>query len=207
MLAELVTQYSQVLVATAAAQADLVEFERPSFHDRLQRTMANATSRPVDVTYAVMGMVTAVFTVAGVTVALAIVQPILLVLALVAFGPVFLVARRFGVSPSCSTWRRPKPTAAATTCSMLLSMKPPAKELRAYDLAGFFTSYHGRLWDQRIALAGRQHAAADQARHRRAAHQRGAVRGRGPRSTRVAPLDRAHERVKVTPPSPPPVPS
>ena len=80
VLSELVTQYSQVLVATAAADADLVEFERPSFHDRLQRTMANATTRPVDVTYALMGMVTSIFSVTGVIIALAIVQPILLAL-------------------------------------------------------------------------------------------------------------------------------
>ena len=155
VLAELVTQYSQILVATAAAQADLVEFERPSFHDRLQRTMANATTRPVDVTYALMGMVAAIFTVAGVVIALAIVQPILLVLALVAFGPVFLVARRLSRISFAFDVEETEADRRRHYLMMLLSMKPPAKELRAYELAGFFTTYQNRLWNERIGRLNR----------------------------------------------------
>lgn len=150
VLSELVTQYSQVLVATAAADADLVEFERPSFHDRLQRTMANATTRPVDVTYALMGMVTSIFTVAGVTIALAIVQPILLALAFVAFGPVWLVARRLSRISFAFDVEETEADRRRHYLLALLSMKSPAKELRAYELGGHFTDYHGRLWDERI---------------------------------------------------------
>jgi ATP-binding cassette subfamily B protein len=151
VLSELVTQYSQVLVATAAADADLVEFERPSFHDRLQRTMANATLRPVEVTYALMGMVTAIFTVVGVIIALAIVQPILLALALVAFGPVWLVARRLSRISFAFDVEETEADRRRHYLLALLSMKSPAKELRAYELGGHFTEYHGRLWDERIA--------------------------------------------------------
>jgi ATP-binding cassette subfamily B protein len=151
VLSELVTQYSQILVATAAAQADLVEFERPSFHDRLQRTMANATSRPIDVTYALMGMVAGVFTVAGVVVALAIVQPILLALALVAFAPVWLAARRLSRLSFAFNVEETEADRRRSYLLMLLTLKAPAKELRSYELAGFFTEHHRRLWDERLA--------------------------------------------------------
>ena len=112
--------------------------------------MANASSRPVQVTYGLMGMVMAAFTVAGVVLTLAIVQPILLVLALIAFGPVWLVARRlsrlsytFDVDETEADRRR-------SYLLMLLTFKAPAKEVRAYDLEGFLSGYHERLWDERI---------------------------------------------------------
>ena len=150
VLSELVMQYSQMLVATVATESDLVDFERPSFHDRLQRTMANATSRPVDVTYALMGMVTAAFTVAGVIVALAFVQPILLLLALVAFGPVWLVTRRLSRISFAFDVEETEADRRRSYLLMLLTLKSPAKEVRAYDLAPFFSAYHRRLWDERI---------------------------------------------------------
>ncbi|MCU1459176.1 MAG: transporter ATP-binding protein [Actinomycetia bacterium] len=150
VLSELVTRYSQVLVATAAAEADLVDFERPAFHDRLQRTMVNATTRPVAVTYALMDMVTSVFTLVGVIIALAIVQPILLALALVAFGPLWVVARRLSRLSFAFDVEETEADRRRHYLLMLLSMKEPAKELRAYELADFFITSHGRLWDERI---------------------------------------------------------
>ena len=150
VLSELVTRYSQRLVAEVAARADLVEFDRPEFHDRLQRSMANASSRPVQVTYGLMGMVMAAFTVAGVVLALAIVQPVLLLLASLLSVRCWAVARRtprlsyaFDVDETEADRRR-------SYLLMLLTFKAPAKEVRAYDLEGFLSGYHERLWDERI---------------------------------------------------------
>ena len=190
VLAELVTQYSQVLVATAAAEADLIEFERPSFHDRLQRTMANATSRPVEVTYTLMGIVTAAFTVAGVTVALAIVQPILLVLALVAFGPVLLVARRLSrISFAFDV----EETEADRRRHYLLAAVDEAARQRAARLSTRRVLH--RLSRPALERAHRTasalHAAPDQTRHRGPARQWRAVRIGG-RTPRLAAVDRAH---------------
>ena len=145
-------------MAKAAAQADLVDFERPAFHDRLQRTIANAGSRPIEITYSLMNIVGAVITAIGIIIALAFVQPVLLLLVLVAFAPVWIIARqlsrisfRFDVQETEQDRRR-------NYLLMLLTMKPPAKEVRAFELAGYFTDHHAQLWDERIGRL-RRHAA------------------------------------------------
>ena len=48
VLSELVARYAQQLIASAAVTAHLIDFERPRFHNQLQRAMANATSTPTE---------------------------------------------------------------------------------------------------------------------------------------------------------------
>jgi ATP-binding cassette subfamily B protein len=148
---ELVARHAQSLVAGAASSAQLIDFERPGFHDRLQRAMANAMTRPVQVAYALINLATTLLTAVGVMVALVVVEPLLLPLVLVAFGPVWIVSR--SVSRLAFTFELEETEADRRRSYLLwlLTDKQPAKEIRAYGLDGYFRDEQGRLWDERIA--------------------------------------------------------
>jgi len=150
VLGELASRYAQSMVARAASSAQLVDFERPAFHDRLQRAMANAGSRPVQVAYALISIITALLTAVGVTIALAVVQPILLPLVVVAFGPMWVVSR--AVSRMAFTFELEETEADRRRNYLLwlLTDKVPAKEVRAYGLDEYFAREHRRLWSERI---------------------------------------------------------
>jgi ATP-binding cassette, subfamily B, bacterial len=150
LLGEEVARHATSLVARAAASADLLEFEKPGFHDRLQRSLANASTRPLQTAYAVIGIASAVLTSAVVAITLATIQPLLLLMLVGAFGPLWLVTRRltrlgfeWTVAESQADRRR-------SYFLMLLTQKEMAKELRAYQLAAEINGRHGSLWDERL---------------------------------------------------------
>ncbi len=151
LLGDLVTRRAQSLVARAAANASLLEFESPEFHDRLQRALVNASSRPIQVATALATISSTVVTSIALVVALAIVQPIVLVAVLLGGGPVWVVTRRatrigfeFSVNEGEVDRRR-------AYLLHLLTAKPSAKEIRAYQLADHLDKRYGALWDARIA--------------------------------------------------------
>ena len=150
VLAEEVSRHATQLVARAAASADLLDFERPGFHDRLQRTLVNASSRPLQTAYALIGLASSVLTSAALVVALAVVQPLLLGFLVVAGVPVWMATRRITrlgyewvVAESQADRRR-------SYLLMLLTNKEMAKELRSYQLAAEIDTRHGRLWDDKL---------------------------------------------------------
>jgi ATP-binding cassette subfamily B protein len=151
LLGERVARYAQVEIATAAARVELVDFERPEFHDLLQRAASNASTRPVQVSYSLITIITSGLTAAGVIVALAVVEPILLLMVAVAFGPVWILTRqlsrlayKFDVDQTETDRRR-------SYLTSLLMNKRPAKEVRMFRLAPYFVRRLGQLWDARLA--------------------------------------------------------
>jgi ATP-binding cassette subfamily B protein len=54
VLGEEVSRYAQARVARVSATADLMDFERPGFHDRLQRSLQNASTRPLQTVFALV---------------------------------------------------------------------------------------------------------------------------------------------------------
>jgi ATP-binding cassette subfamily B protein len=150
LVGEKVGRHAQVEVATAAARVELVDFDRPGFHDLLQRASANASTRPVQVSYALITIITSGLTAAGIIVGLAVVEPILLALVLLAFGPVWLLTRqlsrlayKFDVDQTEADRRR-------NYIASLMMSKRPAKEVRSFDLAPYFLLRLRELWDARL---------------------------------------------------------
>src|SRR5207245_9102917 len=70
---------------------DLKRFETPEFQDLLRRAM-NAMGRMMGVTGSAIGLARSLFLIAGVAAALYVLQPILLVLAVVGFVPMWLAS-------------------------------------------------------------------------------------------------------------------
>jgi len=140
VLSELVAAHSQAVVASAAADADLVDFDRPAFHNRLQRALANASFRPVSLTYALITVTSAGLTVGGVMVGLLIIQPVMLLLVLVTIGPVWLGTKRITRLGYLFDLEETEADRRRSYFLHLLTDKRAAKELRAYQLSGSFTT-------------------------------------------------------------------
>jgi ATP-binding cassette, subfamily B, bacterial len=150
VLGEQVARYSQSMVADSAASVGLLDYERPAFHDRLQRALTNAATRPLQLTFAVVTLATSVATVVGILAILARVLPILLPAVLLAFGPAWFAVHRmtrlgfdFSVAESHEDRKR------SYFLSVLVS-KPLATELRSYDLHEEIERRHAELWDGRL---------------------------------------------------------
>ena len=150
VLGEQVGRYAQSMVANSAASVGLLDYERPAFHDRLQRALANASTRPLQLTFAVVTFATSAATAVGILVALARVLPILLPAVLLAFGPAWFAVHRmtrlgfdFSVAESHEDRKR------SYFLSVLVT-KPLATELRSYDLHEEIERRHTKLWDGRL---------------------------------------------------------
>lgn len=150
VMSELVARYAQQLIASAAVTADLVDFERPRFHNQLQRSLAHASSKPIQVTFALLGVASAFATIAGVSVALAFAEPVLLLLVVVAFGPMWMVSRALSRIAYGFDLEQTEDDRRRSYLLSLLTHKRPAKEVRAYGLDRFFADQHAALWASRI---------------------------------------------------------
>jgi ATP-binding cassette subfamily B protein len=150
VLAELVSRSSITRVHEVAAAVDLLAFDSPEFHDRLERARSNALSRPLQLGNGVLGVLSALFTLAGISLALLLIEPLFFALILVAYVPVWLatarasrVAYRFSVAQAERDRRR-------LYLSLVLSRREEAAEVRAFSLSGFLRRRHDALLQERI---------------------------------------------------------
>ncbi|MCU1500693.1 MAG: transporter related [Ilumatobacteraceae bacterium] len=160
VLAELVTRAAERTVADAATRASLLDFESPAFHNRLKRALVNASFRPVTLTFALIGLISGLLTLFGVMIAILVIEPLLLLLVVIAIGPAWIGTKRmtrlgyqFDVAETENDRRR-------GYFLHLLTDKAAAREVRAYELADEFQQQHRTLWTERIgrvrALAKRR---------------------------------------------------
>jgi len=151
LVGELVSRHSAGQVLATAGAVELIAFEHPDFADRLHRAYLNALTRPVQVANGLISVVGGVFALAGIAVALVVLQPLFLVLAFVAYVPAWLASNRsirllhdFAVQQTERDRRR-------NYLFGLLSRRQEAAELRSYGLLRFLGDRHDRLYDERIA--------------------------------------------------------
>ncbi|MGA3218397.1 MAG: hypothetical protein ABSE77_04845, partial [Acidimicrobiales bacterium] len=94
LLSELVARSAMQQVVDAACRADLARFEDPKFHDGLQRAIVNASIRPLQMTVGLLSVGSSALAVVAVGVALATIEPLFLVLGLVAAVPLTMTSLR-----------------------------------------------------------------------------------------------------------------
>jgi ATP-binding cassette subfamily B protein len=150
LLTELTARHAQGRILDVATAVDLEAFENPEFHDRLQRAQVGAGSRPWMMTSSIVNLVGAVVGMVGLVVALAVIQPILLPLVLLAYVPAFVAASRnsryayrfaHGMTPN---------DRLRFNLSYVLSGKPHAAEVRAFQLAPFLRRHYDDLYQARV---------------------------------------------------------
>lgn len=150
-LGELVARYSVSRVINVSTAVDLLAFETPAFHDQQQRALVNASSRPLQMTTGLLGVIGGLLTSVGIGAALFTIQPLFLLLVVVAFVPVWLATvaasramYRYAVDQTERDRRR-------LYLQIILSNKDTAKEIRAYDTERFLKQRFDDLYEQRIS--------------------------------------------------------
>jgi ATP-binding cassette subfamily B protein len=134
----------------AATAVDLIELDRPAFHDRLLRAQLNAQVRPVQMVNGAVGFVSAAFSAVGVALALLFVQPVFLAVIVLAFVPAWIATRRASRTSYRFTAAQARRDRRRAYLANLLFGKQDAKEVRAYELAEPLRARHDALYDERI---------------------------------------------------------
>jgi ATP-binding cassette, subfamily B, bacterial len=149
-LGEYVQKYTTGRVLEVSAHVDLIEYDRPSFHDRLQRARVNASVRPLQIANGVIGLLSSGATVLAVGAALLFIEPLIVAVIVVGGLPsIFLnrlstrVLHAFAVRQTPGDRRR-------GYLYQLLTRKEEAQEVRAFDTGQHFQKEHDRLFDERI---------------------------------------------------------
>ncbi len=150
LLPELVRRTVHEMLARKAASLDLETLETPAFHDRLSHTQRQAAFRPANMVSDITQVISAGVAVIGLLVLLATVQPLLVLLILAAFVPLWWANidsgrafYRFHVGDS-SRYR------LITYVEGLLTSLDSAKETRAFGLGPYLLEAQGRLFDERL---------------------------------------------------------
>src|SRR5205807_804588 len=94
LIGELVGRQACADVAAVAAAVDLEAFERPGFHDRLERAHFNAANRNMTAVSSLLGLLGAMLSAIGVLVALIAVEPAIAPLTVVAIVPAWVISLR-----------------------------------------------------------------------------------------------------------------
>jgi ATP-binding cassette subfamily B protein len=96
ILGELINRHAQRRILDVACSADLEDFERPAFHDRLARAAQNAGMRAHQLAQALVALVQAAMAAIGVLVAVTAVEPVLGLATLLVGLPLWAAGVRSG---------------------------------------------------------------------------------------------------------------
>jgi ATP-binding cassette, subfamily B, bacterial len=150
LLGELVARHAGDQVMAVATAVPLIQFDSPSFHNRLARAHANASTRPAQMVNGVLGILSSLVTMSGIGVALVLIEPLFLLALLIAYVPVWVVTAqtsrigyRFSVEQTERDRRR-------SYLASILSRKEEAAEIRAFGLAGYLRNRHDALYAERL---------------------------------------------------------
>jgi ATP-binding cassette subfamily B protein len=160
-------------VIRTATGVDLITYDSPGFHDRLQRGQMSASTRPAQLVTGLFGVIGGSVAIGGIAIALLLVQPVFCLLVLVAFIPAWFATNRAGRLIYQFSVEQTERERVRMYLFDLLTSKREAQEVRAFDLAGFLGKRHRTIYERqiedlrvvlrrrlRIALAGQLATAA-----------------------------------------------
>jgi ATP-binding cassette subfamily B protein len=159
ILGELVSRHMLGEALSVASKVELAAFERPEFHNRLQRVQSGL-NQPLNMVYGVSGLVSALVGVVGVSIALIAIEPLLIPLVLTVLLPAWMAASRRSSAFWRFFWRMTPSDRERHYVGQLLGGRDEAKEVRAFGLGAFLIHRWNRLYDHRLrelrAVARRQ---------------------------------------------------
>jgi ATP-binding cassette, subfamily B, bacterial len=149
-LGELVQKHTYGLVMDVSANVDLIEYDRPAFHDRLQRARVNASVRPLQIASGVIGLISSGAAVVAVGVALFLLEPVVVALIVVGGIPPVLLNRLSSRILYAFEVRQTPAGRRRGYLYQILTRKEEAHEVRAFDSSDLLREEHDRLFDERI---------------------------------------------------------
>lgn len=151
VIAEKVGRYAIDHILAIASRVELIAFDSPSFHNRLQRATVNAATRPATMADAVLSLLSAALTIAGVIFALLVIEPLIVAVALFGFIPIWLGAARASKLNYQFSLDQVERDRGRQYLSMVLTRRDEAADIRAFHLGDFFRDRHRALYDLRIS--------------------------------------------------------
>src|SRR3954471_19081072 len=149
MLGAIVDRHTNSVLLDRIIAVELRRFETPEFQDLLRRAQ-NAMGRMQGVVGSAIGIARGLFLVAGIAAALYVLQPVLLGLTVVGFVPMWLAPlasrRQMYRGGRSST---PNERKRNYVCG-LFTQREYAKEIRAFNLAGYLRGLYEKLSDERL---------------------------------------------------------
>lgn len=153
MLGERVSQRVWDRLLDTTARADLVTYESTGFATALERVRQHALTRPFAVTAALLGLTGSLLGVVAMSVVLLSVEPLLLPLLLAAGVPAVLLARWASRTEFAFAQRLTGLFRRRHYLQELLTQRPYAAEVRAFDATGRLRAKHDALnADVNVAL-------------------------------------------------------
>lgn len=150
VLGELVARYAMQQVLDVATSVDLLAFESPAFHNRLQRAYTNAASRPLQMANGLLGILSALVTMAGISAALFVIEPLFLVFVGAAYIPVWIVTARASRITYRFAVEQTERDRQRAYLGQVLTRKEEAAEIRAFRSSGYLRARYDRLYDERL---------------------------------------------------------
>lgn len=127
-------------------------YEDPTFHDHLERARFNATSRSVMAVNGLLGVLGATSSAAGIAIALLVIEPLLVPLALVGAIPAWIAGTLNSRRYHRFTRRQTADDRLRSYLMHVLSNRDLAKELRVYGAEAELRRRHDALYDARVEM-------------------------------------------------------
>jgi ATP-binding cassette subfamily B protein len=151
VLSELLNRHATRRVLDVAGSVELTEFERPAFHNRLERASTSAALRPYQLAQGLGGLAQALLGAVGVAVALAAIEPVLLPVTVAAAVPLWVAGVRSGHLLFAALMRLTPAERERSYLVYLMTRRESATEVRAYGLAPYLRGRWERRTDERLA--------------------------------------------------------
>src|SRR5579872_3119187 len=146
LLANKYTRHVSIQVMKHASELDVIAYEDPVFYDRLERARVQATDRLVMI-QSIGRLELQLITAVGWSVAVMIYSPWLMLLLIAAVLPAFLGETHFAFLGYAKNFRQTPIKRQLDYLRQAGATKEAAKELKLFNLAGFFTGRFSRLSD------------------------------------------------------------
>jgi ATP-binding cassette subfamily B protein len=141
---------SEILKVTCLAELD--DFDDSLFHDRLQRAASSAAGRPMMMVQSMITIGQNLFTLGSLWVALIVMQPWIGLTMLLVAVPVWIGGTRVGEAYFSFVVRIARMDRARMYLFQLLTMRDPAKEIRAFNLAQHLATRWRESMYERIGM-------------------------------------------------------
>ncbi|WP_329426405.1 ABC transporter ATP-binding protein/permease [Streptosporangium sp. NBC_01495] len=151
VLSEQLNRYALGRVLDVACTIELEQFERPEFHNRLERASMSARIRPHQLTQGLGALTSAVMSTVGIALALAAIEPLLVPATLLAGVPLWFAGLSSGRVLFDALFRLTPAERERSYLLDVLTTRRAAKEIRAFGLAGYLRARWERRTDERLA--------------------------------------------------------
>lgn len=150
ILGEFVQKHTTGRVLDVSTRVDLIDYDRPAFHDQLQRARVNANIRPMQITNGVLGLLGSGAAVVAVGAALLWIEPLVVVLIVLGGIPSLFLNRLSSKLMHAFSVRQTPNDRRRGYLYQVLTRKEEAQEVRAFGSGDFLRAEHDRLYDERI---------------------------------------------------------